>query len=113
MSRGIVVLAENGWDMENEFSTSSMRGGNTVIVFSGEDKSFYRYAHLRETAVQTGTILPSGTRIGTVGDTGINASKPGHGGHLHLEINKYDQERSKMTATPLKNLQEKIKALLS
>ena len=39
--------------------------------------------------------ITAGVKIGTVGHSGTNASKPGHGEHLHFEINKYDQ-RSKI-----------------
>ena len=108
---GIVVLVENGWNKEDKFSTSSMRGGNTVIVFDPQAESFYRYAHLQETLVQAGTILPSGTRIGIVGHTGVSASQPGHGGHLHLEINEYDKKEGIMKAVSARKLQERIKIL--
>lgn len=111
MSSGIVVLAENGWTKENEFSTSSIRGGNTVIVFNLKDKSFYRYAHMKEASISVGVVLSAGEVIGKVGHTGITASQEGHGEHLHLEINKYDEEKGVMIVTPVSELQEKLRAL--
>jgi murein DD-endopeptidase MepM/ murein hydrolase activator NlpD len=111
ISGGIVVLAENGWRMGDKMSTSSMRGGNTIIIFNPQEESFYRYAHLQKTIIEAGTILPSGTRIGTVGHTGINASKRGHGGHLHLEMNRYDRKEGAMTAEHFSEIQKMLKIL--
>lgn len=86
---GIVLLAESGWDPDEPLSTSSRRGGNAVIVFDGASR-FYRYCHLDQVAVKPGAIVETGGQIGSVGHTGFNASRPGHGGHLHFEINEYD-----------------------
>lgn len=111
ISGGIVVLAENGWKKENNMSTSSARGGNTVIIFNPWENSFYRYAHLEKTAVKTGTIIANGAEIGFIGHTGVNASRPEHGGHLHFEINYYDLEQNVMKPKRLSELQEKIRGL--
>ncbi|MDR3519792.1 MAG: M23 family metallopeptidase [Candidatus Pacebacteria bacterium] len=111
MSGGIVVLAENGWKRGDAESTSSEHGGNTVIIFNPNDNSFYRYAHMQETGVSTEAVLISGEKIGKVGHTGLNASKPGHGGHLHLEINKYDKKDGEMMALDVFALKRKIEAL--
>ena len=113
MSGGLVVLAENGWDKNNNSSTSSNKGGNTVIIFNPEDESFYRYAHMRETKTKTNLIIESGKEIGTVGDTGENASKKGHGGHLHFEINKYDRESGTMIPLDVFELKRKIQASIN
>lgn len=88
---GIVVLAESGWKKGEPFSTSSAYGGNSVIIFSPETKKFYRYCHLAEVHVHAGSWIEGGTTLGTVGSSGINASLPGHGGHLHLEMNQYEE----------------------
>lgn len=91
MTRGLVVLAENGWEPEREFSTSSPGCGNAVIVFNPETERFYRYCHLGTVLVKVRDVVLPGQAIGTVGHSGANASLPGHGGHLHVEIARYDE----------------------
>jgi len=111
MSGGIVVLSENGWEKDDQLSTSSTRGGNTVIVFNPQNQSFYRYAHMKETKVVTGAIVSAGEEIGVVGNSGINASKAGHGKHLHLEINNYDKASGKMVAMDVFTLLKKLETI--
>jgi murein DD-endopeptidase MepM/ murein hydrolase activator NlpD len=111
MSGGVVVLAENKWKKGDAESTSSEHGGNTVIIFNPTEKAFYRYAHMQETTAVAGMILSSDEQIGKVGHTGLNASKPGHGGHLHFEINKYDAKDGEMLSTDVFDLKRKIEAL--
>jgi len=111
MSRGLVVLAENSWKENDDRSTSSNRGGNTVIVFNPDDGSFYRYAHMQEVKVTAGMVLKNGEPMGTVGHTGINASEPGHGEHLHLEINRYDRRRGEMVPASVFELKKEIETL--
>lgn len=89
-TRGVVVLAEGNWRMEDPFSTSSQEGGNTVIVFDPAADRFYRYCHLGSVQVGAGEAVEAGQNIGTVGHSGVNASRHGHGGHLHLEVNEYN-----------------------
>ncbi len=88
-SRGIAVLADRDWSPDNVFSTSSRKGGNSVIIFDPDDNRFYRYCHLNAVLVTPGQLVAGGQSIGTVGHTGLNASQPGHGGHLHFEVNEY------------------------
>jgi murein DD-endopeptidase MepM/ murein hydrolase activator NlpD len=92
MTRGIVVLAENGWKSTNDLSTSSEMGGNTVIVYSPDERTFFRYAHLRQSIVKAGDTIARGQQIGFVGHTGKRAMRRGHGRHLHLEMNRWDPE---------------------
>jgi murein DD-endopeptidase MepM/ murein hydrolase activator NlpD len=40
--------------------------------------------------VAAGTTVEAGQQIGTVGHTGFNASRKGHGRHLHFEVNEFD-----------------------
>lgn len=89
VTRGVVVLADRGWSPDDFFSTSSRKGGNAVIVFAPDGDRFYRYCHLRTVLVSAGDLVESGQQIGSVGHTGLNASRPGHGQHLHFEINEY------------------------
>lgn len=88
-ARGLVVLAESGWISGDWFSTSTVRGGNTVIVFDPDKLRFFRYAHLDHATVAPGMFVEAGEVIGAVGHTGFNASRKGHGHHLHWEINEF------------------------
>ena len=89
-SRGIVVLADRGWSARDVFSTSSRKCGNAVIVFDPDHNRFYRYCHLGAVLVSAGDVVEAGRVIGRVGHSGLNASRPGHGHHLHFEVNAYE-----------------------
>lgn len=113
MLGGIVVLAENNWKENDDLSTSSYRGGNTVIVFNPQDDSFYRYAHMQEIIATAGKFIPSGALIGIVGHTGINASMAGYGEHLHFEIQRYDRAKGVMIAHNVFDLKRKLETAKS
>jgi murein DD-endopeptidase MepM/ murein hydrolase activator NlpD len=87
---GLVLLAESDWTGGDPFSTSSQEGGNSIIIFDPGADRFYRYCHLAAVKVSAGARVEAGRAIGTVGHTGVNASRHGHGRHLHFEINQYD-----------------------
>jgi murein DD-endopeptidase MepM/ murein hydrolase activator NlpD len=89
VSRGIVVLADRDWTLNNPFSTTSRKGGNAVIVFDPDHDLFDRYCHLSTVEASPGKTITAGQILGSVGHTGINASEPGHGRHLHFEANEY------------------------
>jgi murein DD-endopeptidase MepM/ murein hydrolase activator NlpD len=89
VSRGIVVLADHDWRSDDLFSTTSRKGGNAVILFDPDHDRFYRYCHLSAVEVQPGAVVAPGQTIGRVGHSGLNASMPGHGRHLHFEANAY------------------------
>ena len=89
VSRGVVILAEAGWSSDDVFSTGSRKGGNSVIVFGPDHDRFYRYCHLSAVSVSPGDLVAAGEVIGRVGHSGLNASRWGHGRHLHFEINEY------------------------
>ena len=89
---GVVLQAEDGWDPADPLSTSSPRGGNSVIVYEPERQRLYRYCHLDQVRVAPGMVIAAGETIGTVGHTGANAARPGHGRHLHFEINQLEGE---------------------
>jgi murein DD-endopeptidase MepM/ murein hydrolase activator NlpD len=97
-TRGIVVLAENGWSEDDAFSTSSRKGGNTVIVFAPDRDRFYRFCHLSTVRVSPGDLVAAGDQVGRVGHTGLNASRGGHGRHLHFEMNEYVDGRMRVIA---------------
>jgi murein DD-endopeptidase MepM/ murein hydrolase activator NlpD len=89
VSRGVVVLADRDWSPENLFSTTSRKGGNSVIVFDPDQDRFYRYCHLSYVKTSSGDLVAAGERLGDVGHSGLNASQAGHGRHLHFEANEY------------------------
>lgn len=107
MQDGLVVLAETGWSADNEAGTSSYLGGNTVITYNYKTNEFMRYAHLDEVNVKPGDMIKAGDDLGKVGHSGKNACKPGHGGHLHMEINKVNEDGSNQFVYN-KQLQERI-----
>lgn len=51
------------------------------VVITDEDGYITKYTHMKELFVSRGTVVESGTQIGTVGSTGIST-----GNHLHLEL---------------------------
>ena len=91
VSRGMVVLADRDWSPDSLFSTTSRKGGNAVIVFDPDHDRFSRYCHMSTVQVSAGERVAAGQIVGTVGHSGLNASQPGHGHHLHFEINEYLQ----------------------
>ncbi len=89
-SAGVVLLAENGWNEADPFSTSSHAGGNTAIMFDPATDRFYRYCHMETVYMIPGKVVEPGDVIGRVGHSGLNASRPRHGGHLHFEVNRWN-----------------------
>jgi murein DD-endopeptidase MepM/ murein hydrolase activator NlpD len=96
MAEGIVLVADKNWQANKPMSSSSHNGGNTVVIYSPTTQRFFRYAHLSEVKVNVGQKISAGTEIGKVGHTGKNANKPGHGGHLHLDVNKINPAEKKV-----------------
>lgn len=111
MTSGVVLLAENGWTRKDLLSTTTPRGGNTVILYDPENSEFHRYCHLQSSQVKNGEVVSAGATLGPVGHTGVNASERGHGGHLHLEINAYNGERRVMEAKQSRELRDRMRQL--
>jgi murein DD-endopeptidase MepM/ murein hydrolase activator NlpD len=109
---GLVLLADSSWRHGDPQSAASLRGGNTVVIFNPERSDLCRYAHLRTVEVTTGQIVPAGSRIGTVGNTGTNARLPGHGGHLHFEINQHHQRNRINTIVTASEIRRRLQSLL-
>jgi murein DD-endopeptidase MepM/ murein hydrolase activator NlpD len=109
-TRGVVVLAESEWSTGQWFSTSSVRGGNAVIVFDADGDRFLRYAHLQSVTTRAGVFLEAGDEIGAVGHTGFNAARKGHGRHLHFEINRYDERTGLVKAVAHDELEDLLEA---
>lgn len=74
-----ITAADNG---VVEFAGVASGYGNMVII---DHKNGYKttYAHLDSLAVQSGQVVPKGTKIGMMGSTGHST-----GVHLHFEIYK-------------------------
>jgi murein DD-endopeptidase MepM/ murein hydrolase activator NlpD len=106
-TRGVVILSERDWSPDDLFSTSSRKGGNSVIVFDPGQDRFYRYCHMAAVQVAAGDVVEAGQTLGSVGHTGISASQPGHGRHLHFEVNEYADGR--VHALSLKQLRALLK----
>ena len=64
------------------FTGSLKKGGNVVAVLGPKWRIHY-YAHLESISVGVGTILGSGSEIGTLGDSGNAKGKPPH---IHYSI---------------------------
>ncbi len=94
-ARGVVVLADRDWAPGEPFSTTSQKGGNSVIVFDPDAERFLRYAHLDQVLVRPGDTVRAGDPLGTVGHTGLNASLPRHGRHVHWEVNQFENGRTR------------------
>jgi murein DD-endopeptidase MepM/ murein hydrolase activator NlpD len=58
-------------------------------VFDPDHDRFYRYCHMSTVQVSAGDLVAAGQTVGSVGHSGLNASQPGHGRHLHFETNEY------------------------
>jgi murein DD-endopeptidase MepM/ murein hydrolase activator NlpD len=93
---GIVVAAAGDW--RGGAGLDSYRGGglspssgNGVVIYSPGSGRYYSYFHFYEVSVRRGDVVAAGSILGRGGNTGVNARKPDHGGHLHLEI--FDMKR--------------------
>ncbi|HOV95028.1 MAG TPA: M23 family metallopeptidase [Spirochaetales bacterium] len=91
VSDGIVIAADSSWRGGEELKSYKAGGitpkaGNGVIVFSPSEKRYYSYFHLHDVLVETGNVIKAGQPIGHGGNTGANAARAGHGGHVHVEI---------------------------
>jgi murein DD-endopeptidase MepM/ murein hydrolase activator NlpD len=109
---GIVLLADCHWQADDSQSAASLRGGNTVITYNPLRGELCRYAHLRTVATRVGQLVLSGERIGTVGNSGTNAVRPGHGGHLHFEINQHNQQLHTNRSVSSAEIQQRLRLLL-
>lgn len=107
---GLVLVADNGWRPNDDLSSSSIKGGNTVIIFNYLKKEFYRYAHLNNVAVHCRELVIEGEKLGVVGHTG-NASRKGHGHHLHFEIHKYLDDKNTNQALWASDLRKRLENL--
>ena len=95
MSRGVVVSAADDWkggDKPSAYVSGGLspKAGNGVVVYDPSSGRYYAYFHLSDVAVRAGQFVEPGQELGRGGNTGVNARRRGHGGHLHLEIHEAD-----------------------
>lgn len=95
MSRGVVVSAAGDWvggDRPSAYVSGGLspKAGNGVVVYDPSTGRYYAYFHLSDVAVRAGQFVEPGQELGRGGNTGVNARRRGHGGHLHLEIHEAD-----------------------
>lgn len=91
MSPGIVVAAAGDWaggEGAGKYRHGGLtpKAGNGAIVYNPVQGRYYTYFHMHDVSVRPGQMVASGTVLGHGGNTGTNARRRGHGGHLHLEI---------------------------
>jgi hypothetical protein len=96
---GIVVAAARDWkggagSAKWEGGGLSPSSGNGVVVYSPGSNRYYSYFHFSEVAVDRGQVVAAGELLGRGGNTGANARKPGHGGHVHAEMFDMDEDRA-------------------
>jgi len=95
MSRGVVVAASDDWNGGDKPSLYrsgglSPKAGNGAIIFDPDAGRYYAYFHLSDVQVKAGQLVSAGDAIGKGGNTGVNARKKDHGGHVHVEIHDAD-----------------------
>jgi hypothetical protein len=81
VTEGVVVACSKSWD-----TTSTLRGGIYVWVYSPSEDCLFYYAHLHSIFVDVGDVVYAGQSLGTVGRTGLNAYKKRSPTHLHFAM---------------------------
>jgi len=106
MSRGVVVAAAGDWNGGDKPSLYragglSPKAGNGAIIFDPDQGRYYAYFHLSDVYVRAGQVVSAGDALGKGGNSGINARKKGHGGHVHVEI--HDAEGGAWTSYKIRD----------
>jgi len=107
MSRGVVVAAAGDWNGGDKPSSYragglSPKAGNGAIIFDPDQGRYYAYFHLSDVSVHAGQVVSAGDVLGKGGNTGVNARKKDHGGHVHIEI--HDVEGGAWTSYKIRDL---------
>jgi murein DD-endopeptidase MepM/ murein hydrolase activator NlpD len=94
---GVVVAAGDGWqggwsrarrDVWYEGGGLSRRAGNGLIIYDVATGGYVYFSHLAPgLLVATGDVVRAGRPVGRVGHSG-NASRPGHGKHIHFAFKR-------------------------
>jgi len=95
MVSGIVVSASNDWsggDKPSLYRSGGLspKAGNGAVIYNPDEQRYYAYFHLSSVDVRVGQVVEAGQSLGRGGNTGVNARKKGHGGHVHVEIHDVD-----------------------
>ncbi|MFA5349748.1 MAG: GNAT family N-acetyltransferase [Candidatus Omnitrophota bacterium] len=109
---GLVVVAAGNWLFQEKGwlrgTGLSLKGGNVVIIYNPELKSYAYYSHLKDILVKPGDIVIAGENIATIGKTGLNAMrKPAH---LHFEYKTSDSSNNLKAARILRTLKHSEKS---
>ncbi|HRY53417.1 MAG TPA: M23 family metallopeptidase [Spirochaetia bacterium] len=91
LSPGIVVASAADWrggagPAKWKSGGLSPAAGNGLVIYNPVERRYYSYFHLHEVQLLVGQTVESGTVLGRGGNTGMNARRPNHGGHVHLEV---------------------------
>ncbi len=81
MTGGVVVSAETTWE-----PGSKLRGGKYVWIYDPANDLLVYYAHNREVFVKQGDLVQPGSKLATVGRSGLNAAKRRSPTHLHMTV---------------------------
>ena len=81
VSSGIVVSTNTNWE-----PSSSIRGGDYIWIFDPAADRYFYYAHMEKIFVTVGQVISKGTRIGTLGRSGLNAYPKRSPTHLHFTV---------------------------
>jgi hypothetical protein len=88
---GLVVAASGDWSGGSGIASwkgggLSPAAGNGVVVYDPSTRRYVSYFHLSSVTVRKGELVGAGAVLGRGGNSGMNARKPGHGEHVHIEI---------------------------
>lgn len=100
---GIVVATASDWS--GGPGPSAWRGGglspaagNGLVIYDPSDRVYCSYFHMSSVAQRSGSVVPAGATLGRGGNSGMNARKQGHGGHVHVEV--FDAARDAPLSSP-------------
>jgi hypothetical protein len=84
MTDAVVVSVCREWPTNKQ-----LRGGNYVWLYNPSGDLFFYYAHLNDVTVEEGTLVKAGDPVGTIGRTGVLASRKASPTHVHLMVLHY------------------------
>jgi murein DD-endopeptidase MepM/ murein hydrolase activator NlpD len=88
---GIVVATASDWS--GGPGPSAWKGGglspaagNGLVIYDPSSRVYCSYFHMSSVVQRPGSVVRAGDSLGRGGNSGVNARKQGHGGHVHLEV---------------------------
>ena len=99
---GIVVASACDWSGGQGVANwkgggLSPAAGNGLVIYDPATRRYCSYFHLSATDLRVGDTVEAGQALGRGGNSGMNARKKGHGGHVHIEI--FDSSRGQSLAS--------------